>query len=80
LSSATEQAGLDDKRNSFLKHLEETKQFVDKNDDFIDDYSYIPPTEEERNNVKLRSEKQARVMEIDNILKNSLDDFAAAYP
>lgn len=66
--------------NWFEKWNREVMGYRDENKDWVDDWLYVAPTAEEQRDVNRINEIDARVMEIDNAIKNTYEDLRDRYP
>ena len=66
--------------NWFEKWNREVMGYRDENNDWVDDWLYVAPTAEEQRDVNRINEIDARVMEIDNAIKNTYEDLRDRYP
>ena len=66
--------------NWFEKWNRDIMGYKDENKDWIDDWLYVAPTAEEQRDVDRINEIDARVMEIDNAIKNTYEDLRDRYP
>ena len=66
--------------NWFEKWNREVMGYRDENKDWVDDWLYVAPTAEEQRDVDRINEIDARVMEIDNAIKNTYEDLRDRYP
>ena len=66
--------------SDFWKWNKKEMWFRDENDDWIDDREYHPATEEEKAKVDRNFEIEAEILDIDNTIQHTYEDYKEKYP
>lgn len=66
--------------NKFLQRQENNLQFIDKDNNWVDDRRENYMTDEEKNYAKTYADNIAEIQELQNMQRDMLDDLTAQYP